>query len=334
MEEDLRVFQIIDQLHLRAFRNSFPGLPIRSWSQSGSDFELHVPKENEAFYDSEYYYKGELQFFHITPIRNLFSILNERAIRMYDLHSSADPEEYSYAAKILGLSESSIENRKRYYFTFSFCPIVELRNKQIWDSYGDNNEGSAAIVFELLNDPRDWIRYHISEIKYGSPGSFETYRESTREIEIQHSHMGISLHCDLSRLIGFHKAKHWEGEKEVRIASYIPFDDLEEGEKFTKLEWRFSAGRKRYTKYLQLPVWVDNDSSWVRSFVKPEWDRTRPLPKGFYDTRPMIKIKGIHIHPNTKLTGQEYFALQGKLCENFRLNYGYDVEMDINLFRI
>ncbi len=163
MEEDLKVFQKIDHLHLQAFRDAFPCIPIRNWSQSGADFELHVPKENEAFSDSEYYYKGELKFFHITPIRNLFSILNERAFRLYDLHSSADL---------------------------------------------------------------------------------------------------------------------------------------------------------------------------VKSFGKPEWDRTQILPKGYFDTRPMIKIKAIHIHASTKLNGEEYYSLRGMLCESFRLNYGYEVEMDWNLFKM
>jgi hypothetical protein len=239
MEEDLKVFRGIDELHLTAFKWAFPGIPIRSWSQSGPQFSLHVPENNREFYNSEYFYKGEMQFFHLTSIRNLFSILNERAFRLYDLHSSADSEEYGYAARILGLPEAHIDLRKRFYYTLSFCPIAELRNKDLWNAYG-NKMGSAAIVFEVMNDPKDWERYHVSEIKYGSPGSFEIYKKRAEEIEAEYYQMGISLHCDLSRLIGFHKAKGWEGEKEVRIASYIPFNDLEEGEKFTKPEWRLS----------------------------------------------------------------------------------------------
>jgi hypothetical protein len=230
-----------------------------------------------------------------------------------------------------GLSEAHIDNQKRFYYTFSFCPIAELRNEHIWKTYGDAT-GSAAIVFEVVNDPRCWKSYHISEIKYGSPGSFESYKKGTRDIEAEYGN--ISLHCDLSRLIGFHKEKGWEGEKEIRIASYLPFDDLEEYEKFTKPEWRLTASRNRTTRYLQLPIWVDNDSSLVKSFGKPEWDRTQILPKGYFNTRPMIKIKAIHIHPNTGLDGDEYYYLRGQLCESFKLNFGYEVEMDLNLFRI
>jgi hypothetical protein len=107
MEESLRVFQRIDELHLKAFRNAFAGIPIRHWSQSGGDFMLHVPNENQDFYESEYFYKGDMQFVHLTSIKNLFSVLNERAFRLYDLHSSADPQEYSYAARILGVIGSS-----------------------------------------------------------------------------------------------------------------------------------------------------------------------------------------------------------------------------------
>jgi hypothetical protein len=235
-EESLKVFQRIDQLHLKAFRDAFPGIPIRNWSQSGGDFELHVPNENQEFYESEYFYKGDMQFFHLTPIKNLFSVLNDRSFRLYDLHSSADPQEYSYAARILGLSEAHIDNRKRFYYTFSFCPIAELRNKHIWKAYGDT-AGSAAIVFEVVNDPKCWKSYHISEIKYGSPGSFESYKRRARDIEAEYR--GISLHCDLSRLIA-----------------------------------------------------------------------------------------------NARLDENEYYYLRGQLCESFKLNFGYEVEMDLNLFRI
>lgn len=51
------------------------------------------------------------QFVHFTSIRSLFSILNERAIRMYDLTHANDPNETTFMADCLGLSSEALDEQ-------------------------------------------------------------------------------------------------------------------------------------------------------------------------------------------------------------------------------
>jgi hypothetical protein len=331
LEKNLEYYLSIDALHIGALKDCFKGIPITGWSQSGPEFTAHVPTENFHFVNTDYYYKGELEFFHLTRIENLTSILNARAFRLYNLHSSKDPLEYAYAANFLGLPDAVINNRKEYTYTLSFCPITELRNRTIWETYGENSAG-AAIVFTIENDPSKWVNFHLTEVKYEEPSGFQAYRDRVRAIEAQHK--GISLHCDLSRLIGFHKAGNWMAEKEVRIATYFPYGDLEEYWKYAKPEWRLEKGRNRITNYIELPIWVDNDSSLIKSYGKPELDRTRVLPGDYFDTRPKIKIKNVLIGPNSGIEVDEFQRFHSMMVDIIRYNYGYDADLDDNLFEI
>lgn len=236
-------------------------------------------KENRHFIHSDYYYKGSLEFFHLTSINNLWSILNSRAFRLYNLNSSKDYEEYSHAAKILNLSQDRIEHGKKYSYTFSFCPLTELQNKTVWQQYGNSFKG-AAIVFSIENDPAEWVNFHLSDIKYDQPKSFVSYQQRVKEIENQYK--GIHLDCDLSQFICFHKTAKWKGEKEVRIATYFPYTKIEEYWKYSKSEFRIEEGRNRITNYIEIPLWVDNSSDLIKSYISPELDRTQNLPTNYF----------------------------------------------------
>jgi hypothetical protein len=119
----LEIFQKIDTLRNEAFHENFAGIALNGWGQSGPNFYAHLPKANCHFIKSDYYYKGKLEFFHLTSINNLWSILNSRAFRLYNLHSSKDESEYKHAGEILGLSDKQIDIGKKYTYTLSFCPM-------------------------------------------------------------------------------------------------------------------------------------------------------------------------------------------------------------------
>jgi len=331
LEKQLETSRKIDSLHNDALVESFKGIMLDGCGQSGPNFHAHMHKANCYFVNSDYYYKGNLEFFHLTSINNLWSILNSRAFRLYNLHSSKDREEYSYAAKILELSERQIDFGKKYTYTFSICPISELTNDLIWQTYGDNYKG-AAIVFEIEDDPLDWINYHIAEVKYDEPDSFKSYRKSAKEIESQYT--GINLSCDLSQLICFHKTSRWEGEKEVRIATYYPFNNVEQYWKYSKSEFRLETGRNRVTNYIEMPIWVDNNSSWVKSYDSPELDRTQNLNIDYFNTRPKIKIKDILIGKNSGIQIEEFDEFRSLLVETIRYNFGYDLDISYNFFSV
>jgi hypothetical protein len=328
MEKTLEFCHRIDKLHLQTFTECFPGLKFDGWGNSGPAFHGYMFKENSHFAQSDYFYTGPLEFVHLTSIHNLFSILNSTSFRMYNLDSSDDEEEYSYAGKVLGLSPERIAIAKQYFFALSFCPIAELENRHVWEVYG-GNYSKVAIVFSIENDPMTWYNYHMADVKYAVVDAFENYSGRVKEIE---QNNGVTVWCDISPLIGYHKGAQWANEKEVRISTYYPYKGYEEYLKYAKSDYRLKHGRNRVTNYIDLPLWVDNDSGWIQSPGKPELDRRQHLPDGFFRTHPQIRIRRILVGANSGLSIWEYGKLQQTVVQTCRDRLGYDVEVDLNMY--
>jgi hypothetical protein len=151
---------------------------------------------------------------------------------------------------------------------------------------------------------------------------------------LESKYPGISLHCDLSQLICFHKTAKWKGESEVRIATYFPYKDPEEYRKYSKPEFRIETGRNRIINYIELPLWVNDESSLVKCFGSPELDRTQNLPADYFKTRPKIKIKNILFGKDCGIEIEEFEKFRTMLTEIIRYNYGYDIEIDYNFFEL
>lgn len=328
MERQLEFFHKIDALHLEAFQQCFKGLRFNGCGNTGLDFHSHLFTANSQFAQSDYFYTGPLEFVHLTSISNTLSILNGTSFRMYNLDSSDDEEEYSYAGKVLGLSAGQIALAKRYFFTLSFCPISELDNKQVWKDYG-GDYSKAAIVFSIENDPMTWDNFHMAEVKYAGVEAFQNYGDRAKVIERDN---GVTIWCDLSPLIGFHKGAKWADEKEVRISTYYPYNNYDAYLKYAKSDYRQTPGRNRVTNYIELPVWVDNDSGWVQNLGRPELDRTQHLPERFFQEHPKIKVKRILVGAKSGLNFQEYGELEQTIFQTCRDRLGYDVKVDLNMY--
>lgn len=311
--------EVLKSISKKAFKNA----EFSSWGNTGMHFSAKLSRHNRDFATTEYFYKENPIFFHLTSIQNLMSILNERSIRFYDLNSSADPDEYSYAAKLMKIHPNMVDNRKANMFTFSFCPISEINNQDVWELYGKKYSG-AAIIFEVLNDPNNWVNFHMSEIKYEVPSSFEQFGLDMEQVKKER---GIDVDYDLSKLIGFHKTPNWEGEKEVRILTYYPFESYEESLRYTKTEFRLQTDRNRITHYFKLPIWVDNKSLYIKSHTSPELSRYQKLPEDFFDTRPRLKIRDIVFGENCGITEQEFPRFRREIEDIVLYNYGYQVKL-------
>ena len=214
-------------------------------------------------------------------------------------------------------------------YTFSFCPVSEIYHENVWKLYGHNFSG-AAIVFTIENDPKSWMNFHISEVKYESIEKFRSYFLEKEEFEKKYS---ITAHCDLSKLIGFHKEPKWENEKEVRLLTYYPYKHFEEYLKFSKTEFRLSNGRNRIVHYIKLPLWVDNNSPYLKSTLE-ELSRVQKLPADYFETRPKIKIKDILIGKNSGIDQMTYKIFRNELKDIIELNYGYNIDLRTNLFEL
>ena len=92
-DENMVFFQKVDKEFEQIILKSFKGLMIDGQGNSGPNFHATISKRNIFFNTTDYFYNGKLDFFHLTSIDNLLSILNARAFRLYNLNSSKDPSE-------------------------------------------------------------------------------------------------------------------------------------------------------------------------------------------------------------------------------------------------
>ncbi len=302
---------------------------ISSNGSIGPVFDADLTDKNLNYKDTHYFYNGELKFVHWTSIQNLLSIINNREIRLYNLLNSSDPDEFDYAAKALEISHNQINHSKNYFFTFSFCRSYDLANKYLWNEYGKDYTG-VAIEFEIINKPDLWENFMISQVYYKLP---QFLIDFILDLNVLcEKYPGIKTEIDLGKLIGFHKKKRFNEENELRLSTYFPFESLEAYWKYCNTEFRFDKDRPRITSYFGLSLWVDNDSPYVKS-DKPKYDRQLIIEENYFKTRPQIKLTQIHFGKNCGINNYQFLEFRQKLEEIIRLKLGYNLNLELNLFK-
>jgi hypothetical protein len=327
---DFSIAREIDYELANIIKNTFPGAVVPGGGQTNNSFRAYLSRENRHFSSTDYFFKGEMKFFHLTSLSNVLSILNSRSIRLYDLNSSADPDEYTYAADAMGMKTGFIDSMKKNVFTFSFCQYSNIKNAHIWNEYGKNSTG-AAIVFEVVNEPKNWQNFHMSEIKYVVPDKIKQFRTEIEKLERRRN---IVVDFDPSRFVAFHKKDLFLEEREVRLLTHSPYPTFHETFKHTKLDYRLADDRhpkNRLTTYFDLPLWV-NDMMVFNYDERAELDRKQNLPADFFNTRPKIVIKDVLIGCNTNLDYNEFVIIKDKIEEIISVNFGYSVQLSLNLF--
>ncbi len=295
------------------------------------DYDYHATFGKNVFLKgSPYFFNKPLEFVHWTSLTNLVSILNSKEFRLYDLHNSSDPKEFIHAASILGYDPKEAEFRKGYFFSLSFCERQNLNNEFLWGTYGKDYSG-AAIEFEIVGSPENWDRHLLSSVYYKLPQEFEDLRAETKSVCDDYKDYPISFSIDLGKLIGFHKEEGFADEKEVRLATYFPFQYDQDYLKNTRTEFRIEDNRNRVTRYLPLPLWIDSTSAYVKS-LNPELERTSSIDDTYFESHPKIILKKIHVGKNCGISIQEWGNFRSKLLEMARYNLGYEIEIDINFY--
>jgi len=293
---------------------------------SEMSFNARLSNKNNAFSESQYYYKGEKKFVHWTSVQNLMSIINYREIRLYNLHNSSDADEFVYSAEKLKLGDNLIDYSKKYLYTLSFCKASELANTDLWKDYGNNYQG-VAIEFEIVNNPNEWNNFMLSEVFYEIPND---YLEMKRELNTFHKkYPDAQTFIDLGKLIAFHKKPDFSKELEVRLSTYFPFNNTEAYEKYCNTEFRFEKNRPRETDYFGLKLWVDNESPFVKS-TEPEFDKRLDVVESYFIEKPQIKISNIHFGKNCGISNEEFMPFWTKLKHISHFKLGYEIE-DLNL---
>lgn len=319
----------IDKEFMDVIYEHIPNKWIPSHGSSDLKFHARLSERNVAYKSSEYFYSGKRKFVHWTNVPNLMSIINSREIRLYNLQKSSDENEFNFAAKQLTIPQDCIDHSKNYLYTFSFCEIKEVDNQKLWKEYGNNYSG-IAIEFEIENDPANWNNFMLSKCYYELP---EKFIQLFKELEtLKNKWKGIETNIDLGRLIAFHKHPDFENEVEVRLSSYFPFDNIEAYWKHCNTEFIFEKNRPRITDYFGLKLWVNNNSPYLKSNT-PEYDRRLQIEEEYYENRPKIIINNIKFGENCGIDNSKYSEYRQKLEEVFKLKFGYEINLPLNLIK-
>ena len=202
------------------------GFHISGQSRSGTRIEPRIAESNIELQKAGYLFKEQYEFFHITTMENLFSILNSRNIRLYNLNNSSDEKEYFHAGERTGLlSNEMISRLKDYVHIFSFCPISSLSDNYMWDTYGGSGYKGVSICFRICNDPLKWENYHLSKIRYDDFERFDEFKKAFHQFRGKYSF--VEQYIDLSRILPFHKSLEFVAENEVRLLFYPRFNHVQ-----------------------------------------------------------------------------------------------------------
>ena len=100
----------------------------------------------------------------------------------------------------------------------------------MWRLYGGDGYG-AAIVFEVLNAKANWFKYLFAKVQYGQNRSLTKFRDFLafhNDFQLRYHNPIQNWPKSLIALMALHKNQIWSYEKEIRLLTHYPFDELAE----------------------------------------------------------------------------------------------------------
>jgi hypothetical protein len=184
----------------------------------------YTPSESKGIYKgSDYDYKGSYKFIHYTSIQNLISILRDKQIRMYNLGSMDDRDEFSFAFNHTGLKENHYSGEaKNKLFVLSMCNYEVEETEQsfnIWRQYGLNGDG-CGIVFKFKKTfSENWLNFILSSVHYGENSIVEIVECIMRYYAFKKKENFEIRNFErlLYNLLPLHKRSIYKDELEVRL---------------------------------------------------------------------------------------------------------------------
>lgn len=231
-------------------------------SLGGEKFEIDL---GNNFASGTPYDPKNNQFVHFTSLRNLHSIINENAVRLYNMENVNDPWEYHYFSGE-GLENDKLSKIKRNTYILSLCDKSVLEGENIlnlWRLYGNRGWG-VAIEFEIkchVNStfPDD---YFLGKVLYQKP-TLEEFNIKLTEFEQRNN-----VKTDPKELIRipacFHKNPYYRIEEEVRLMTF----DSKSTRRATlipeqkRYKWDFNA-RNELVTYSSLKLGQGPENIWV-----------------------------------------------------------------------
>lgn len=255
------------------------------------------PSENKRLKGTDYYFTDSNKIIHFTSMNILLSIVNEGALRMYNLHNSNDKNEYSYAASELKniyqnrrIDESRIEKHfdkiKENSFITSTTSVDELNNPSFWQKYGDGGKG-VAIELEVINNMDKWKNFYLSKVQYNKLNAFKRLVKAWNLIQKKYPINIYDINLDF--ILSMHKSSDWENENEIRLLTFSFQRQLKTYEEL--IHWDFKPNKIGVPiKYFKLPL-CDDDGNFINRNLN---DRE----EFFWSDIPKIRISDIYFGPD------------------------------------
>lgn len=177
---------------------------------------LDIPRRNCTWYNAGYNYNGK-ELIHFTSLKVLFSIINEGALRMYNLINPNDKNEMNLANDIIKYYKNTEGLKDSLYYS-SFSSVENIDDSYLWCNYGHKEEG-VCIVFEILENQVEWNNSHISDIKYVTK-LFDAFKDKRDRFIIEHNlsnDLDKEIIFGFYKLMCFHKEDKYIREKEIRL---------------------------------------------------------------------------------------------------------------------
>ncbi len=277
--------------------SSIPGTPIR--------FTARFPEHNKDLKNTPYFLEGKKKLLHFTSLEVFFSIINEGAIRLYNLHNSNDPTEYEYASECLKpiyqlqhgreVYDPFISQVKQNSFILSTTDISELDNLFFWKEYARDGKG-IAIELEIINNPEDWRLFYFSKVQYGELDKIEELAKNWHSHQLENPLHNYQI--ELNQLLSLYKNPSWVKEKEIRIYTQIPQAEHTLWDKHIFKDFREGKAEKNIS-YFKLPLCDKHDQ-----FLDPE------VKNNYF---PKIRISNIYFGPDFPLNGKELLDLSNEI---------------------
>lgn len=218
-------FEIHSRLEKQYIREVLPSLipgvgeevaKFVSFNERNLEFSLSV--EGNVFAGTPFAPSTETKrFVHFTSLKALQSILNENAIRLYNLKNANDPNEYEYFVKEIDEIQPKIELVKENTFILSLCDEKELHGDNalnLWRLYGDAGRG-VAIVFEINMPAWSLKNYYLGKVQYSPPNMEEFLQKNTAFENLNNVKVNLS---DITHIPAcFYKKGDYKIEKEIRL---------------------------------------------------------------------------------------------------------------------
>ncbi len=291
--------------------------------------ELNIQGTNDCFKGSRYDYVANgnsVQLIHYTSLQNLFNIINDSSIRMYDLNYSEDTEEYTFANRIIKDYTLKKDIYKSSIFYTSFCDYSKntsfLQHKMM-EKYGDNGNG-VGIVFSIdKNNIYDWYNIHLSKVYYDEEAIEKQLAEFIeRHNDFHHRYDFIvgSISKVILKMLAFHKTKTWEDENEVRLLYF----DTYSGKDQRRLLYHTVNREKRPSCFYKFRLHTED---YIQEISEQFMSRPDLIPL-IHQMQPKLRIEKVILEPNIGYVNFSNIYSVIRTVSAYRLGYVFDIEQD------